>query len=120
MSIRNYLAAIFFAASATVSAPAFADSYVAEADSWEEVDINVCSPRLYFRATGDGDTDLDFYVTDPSGETVYVDDDHTDYTWATLRTGIYPGSGRCRTFTLHVRNLGSVWNEFQLYTEGRT
>ena len=60
----------------------------------------------YVTVDGDGDTDLDCWVYDASGQLVDRDVDSTDY--CILET---PGLGRHR---LVVRNLGDVYNEYEL------
>ena len=59
---------------------------------------------------GDGDTDLDLYVVDESGNRVCVDDDDTDLmicSWTPARTA---------EFRVAIRNLGGVYNEYMLST----
>lgn len=55
---------------------------------------------------GDGDTDLDLYVYDPSGTLVVMDDDNLDVClaqWVPQRTGVY---------TIKVVNRGNVYNDY--------
>jgi hypothetical protein len=60
--------------------------------------------------SGDGYTDLDLYVYDQNGSLVAYDEDYTDeclVRWIPSRTG---------TFTIVVKNLGRVWNQYYLLT----
>ena len=62
---------------------------------------------------GDGDTDLDLYVLDESGSSVCADDGPTDVmicSWIPATT---------RVFRIEVRNLGDVYNDYSLQTNGR-
>ena len=59
---------------------------------------------------GDGDTDLDLYVYDEHGNTICTGlsfSDRESCSWTPRWTG---------PFTIEVRNLGGVWNRFQLAT----
>lgn len=80
--------------------------YRAGANDSATVNFEVCgSRRLSVR--GDGDTDLDFTVTNRNGDTVHSDFDLTDVTFATLNT-----KEGCETFSMEVDNLGDVYNLF--------
>ena len=60
---------------------------------------------------GDGDTDLDVYVYDPSGNLVGSDTDDTDWcevSWFAYRGGMY---------RIVVRNRGGVYNEFTIQAD---
>jgi hypothetical protein len=62
------------------------------------------------RIRGDGDTDLDCFVYNSSGQLVAVDNDGTDYCildWYPRWAGSY---------RIVVRNLGSVYNVYQIIT----
>jgi hypothetical protein len=62
---------------------------------------------------GDGDTDLDLYVLDGNGRVIVSDEDATDYCvvrFTVTRSGY---------FTVKVRNLGSVYNEYRISTSIR-
>lgn len=66
------------------------------------------------RLTGDGDTDVDIFVFDPSGREVARDisiDDNESASFTAQRTG---------TYRVDVRNLGNVWNGYQIWRELRT
>ena len=92
----------------TVAETSGAGDYRAEANSVLKVNLPVCSAtRLEVR--GDGDTDLDFTVTDAAGNSVHSDFDLSDITFATLD----PGS-ECQTYTVAVDNLGDVYNDFSI------
>jgi hypothetical protein len=56
--------------------------------------------------SGDGDTDLDLYVYDENGYLIASDTDLTDQCVVSF-TPLWTGS-----FTIKVRNLGSVWNAY--------
>lgn len=60
---------------------------------------------------GDGDTDLDLYVFDPSDRLVASDEGYTDSMSVSFE------ARRSGTYTIQVRNLGSVWNAFTLKAE---
>jgi len=58
--------------------------------------------------SGDGDTDLDLYVTDENGNTICSDTDASDTMlcqWTPAWTG---------PFGIHIRNLGRVYNNYVL------
>jgi hypothetical protein len=58
--------------------------------------------------SGDGDTDLDLYVTDENGNAICSDTDASDTMlcrWTPAWTG---------TFGIHIRNLGRVYNNYKL------
>lgn len=60
---------------------------------------------------GDGDTDLDLYIYDESGNRVCSDADSTDTMycrWTPKRTG---------DFTIKIKNLGDVYNQYDLLVE---
>jgi len=83
-----------------------AGEYRADANTSLLVDLPVCgTTRLEVR--GDGDTDLDFTVTDSGGDTVHSDLDLSDVTFTTLEP-----SNECETFQISVANLGDVYNVF--------
>ncbi len=82
--------------------------YSAPASGSVSVDLPVCSAsRLEVR--GDGDTDLDFIITDASGRTVHSDFDLSDVLYSTLTP-----SSECETFAMEVSNLGDVFNVFSV------
>lgn len=59
---------------------------------------------------GDGDTDLDLYVYDENGNSVCTDNDYTDTmycSWVPKWTG---------EFTVRIKNLGDVYNVYDLLT----
>lgn len=83
-------------------------SYRAEANGSIRVGLPVCgATRLEVR--GDGDTDLDFTVTDEAGNPVHADADLSDATYATLTP-----PGECENYELRVDNLGGVFNQFSV------
>ena len=82
--------------------------YSAPANRSVRVDLPVCSTsRLEVR--GDGETDLDFTITDASGNTIFSDFDLSDVAYATLTAG-----AECETFAMEVSNLGDVSNVFSV------
>ncbi len=60
---------------------------------------------------GDGDTDLDLFVFDPSGQRVAADEGLTDEMMVGFR------ARRSGTYQIEVKNLGDVWNAFRLTVE---
>ncbi|WP_162627639.1 hypothetical protein [Erythrobacter sp. KY5] len=78
--------------------------YRVSANAATKVALRVCSVTKV-RARGDGDTDLDFDVTDSAGTSIHSDYDTTDATEFTLD----PGS-ECGDFQMAVENLGDVYN----------
>ncbi|GAA0267908.1 hypothetical protein GCM10009127_04580 [Alteraurantiacibacter aestuarii] len=116
MQIVRFLTGMLIAAGLAISAPAFAqsDSYRVEANSTQTIDLNICNPEVYVSVRGDGDTDLDFSITNAAGSIVHSDYDLTDITFASLyrRDGV-----ACETFKLEVRNLGNVWNRYEVTLE---
>lgn len=78
-------------------------------DRWE-IGRFRAGERAQVIVDGDGDTNLDCYVYDEHQNLIGEDDDATDYcvlSWIPRYTG---------PFTLSVRNLGRVWNEYVLTT----
>lgn len=57
---------------------------------------------------GDGDTDLDCYVYDLSGQLLGKDDDATDYCIVDFYRR------RSGNVKVHIVNLGTVWNRYEL------
>ncbi|WP_299191597.1 hypothetical protein [uncultured Erythrobacter sp.] len=92
----------------TVAEESGPGSYNAAANSSIRVDLPVCSTSL-LEVRGDGDTDLDFTITDEGGDTIHSDFDLSDVTYATLS----PSDG-CETFAMAVDNLGDVYNVFSV------
>lgn len=62
------------------------------------------------RVIGDGDTDLDCYLLDGNGNTVDSDRGPSDTCYLTV-IPVWTGA-----FTVRVRNLGDVYNEYTLRT----
>lgn len=84
----------------------------AEAESSQTYTLSLCAPSVFLEVHGDGDTDLDFWVYDPSGREVHSDTDGTDITFATLSSGRSYGS--CADFSLRIHNFGSVYNQVEI------
>ncbi len=98
---------------ATVAETEGAGEYRADANSALIVNLPVCGVnRLEVR--GDGDTDLDFTITDSTGSTVHSDFDLSDVTITTLA----PSLEECETFAMEVSNLGDVYNVFSVALTG--
>jgi hypothetical protein len=108
------LAALLVATFPTV-AHADVTTWHAAAYGEHVLDLKVCSPRASLTVIGDGDTDLDFLVTDPGGNVIASESSSQDRLNVTFRTGIYPSENICRTFKLHITNYGHVYNEFAVY-----
>ena len=113
MKHLSHAAVVLAAASSIHAAPALAqtDSYRVEANDRTSIDITICNPEVYVSVAGDGDTDLDFTVRDPNGNTVHSDYDLTDITFFTLYR---LASSGCETHVMDVNNLGNVWNRFEI------
>lgn len=113
MTFLRTAAAAILAACGLGAVPALAqtDSYRVEANDSTSIDITICNPEVYVSVAGDGDTDLDFVVRNPRGDTVHSDYDLTDITFFTLYR--LAGSG-CETHVMDVTNLGDVWNRFEI------
>lgn len=78
--------------------------YRVRANSATKVALRVCD-RTKVSAQGGGGTDLDFDVTDATGESIHTDYDLTDKTEFMLD----PGSG-CKDYQMQVNNLGDTNN----------
>ena len=115
MNRLHGLVALAAAASMGLSATAQASeqTYRVDATSESTIDISVCSSSVYLQANGDGDTDLDFWLYDNSGNLVHSDTDSTDITFFTISNGS-AGSGRCLPYQLKVQNFGNVYNNMTL------
>ncbi|WP_108786752.1 hypothetical protein [Erythrobacter sp. Alg231-14] len=86
-----------------------AGEYRAEANSALTINLPICGANRV-EVRGDGDTDLDFSITDLSGRTVHNDLDLSDVTYATLA----PSLEECENFEMVVTNLGEVYNDFSV------
>ena len=89
------------------SAWAQVDSYRVDANSYEETEITICNPRVRVVMNGDGDTDLDFVITNARGQTVHSDYGLSDRSTAVLNR---TNGRQCEDFNLRTTNLGNVWN----------
>jgi len=101
-----------FALGAT-SAQASIDEYAAGPGSSVSVNLEVCSAETQLAVRGDSGTDLDFVVTNPSGETVHSDTAVDDYISVVLENK----TSSCGTFNLAVSNLGDESNTFTVVLE---
>ena len=84
------------------------NSFRSEANSTQGYTLTLCAPSVYLEVRGDGDTDLDFWVTDDRGNQVHSDTDTTDITFATLNNG--RARGTCAAYNLRIQNFGNVYN----------
>ena len=98
----------------STAAMAQADSYRIEANATQNTTITICNPEVRVVLTGDGDTDLDFVITNSRGETVHSDYGLSDRSTATLyrRSNV-----DCEDFNLRTTNLGNVWNLLDISLE---
>lgn len=78
------------------------------AGSNDTYSLNLCAPSVHLEIRGDGDTDLDFWISDAAGRVVHSDTDSTDLTFATISTGL--SRGQCAAYDLRIRNYGNVYN----------
>jgi hypothetical protein len=103
------LAAAPAARAATTHAVGGAGRFIAPAQRTVVHRFRFAAGRLVsLTVVGDGDTDLDFVLRGPDGRVLLSDVDGTDYTrfvFVATRGGEY---------TLEVRNLGPVYNEYVL------
>lgn len=113
MKTMRSAAAILATIGTVIASPALAqsDSYRVEANDSTTIDITICNPEVYVSVAGDGDTDLDFVVRNPRGDTVHSDYDLTDITFFTLYR---LASSGCEVHEMDVTNLGNVWNRFDI------
>jgi hypothetical protein len=95
------------------SASASVDEYSVGANSALRINLVVCSAETQLAVQGNGGTDLDFIVTDPSGTAVHSDQGIDDY----LSVVLDKNGGDCATFGLAVSNLGEESNTFQVVLE---
>jgi hypothetical protein len=100
------------AAAALLSVPASAQSSTYRVDAYggDDVALTLCNPQVRVEVRGDGDTDLDFTITNGSGTVLHSDVDETDWTV----TNIDNGDSECRKYNLHVENYGEVYNEYSV------
>lgn len=84
-----------------------------DANSTDQVLFYACSSQANLRADGDDDTDLDYTIYDGPNSVVFSDVDLTDMTATTLR-----GASGCREYTMHVANLGNVYNQYEVSFNG--
>jgi len=98
------------------TAMAQGQTYRAGANATRSIDLSLCTDNVYVSVRGDGDTDLDFTITDNFGRQVHRDFDSTDITFVTLRPRITNG---CVKYVLQVQNRGTVYNNFTVTTEDR-
>lgn len=111
-TLKKMTAGLVAVAMLAVATPVAAQqgTVVARVQAYQTVETTVWLSAGWHRVTvdGDGDTDLDLYVSDVFGNTLAVDDDYTDYCIGNF----YLPSGRF--VRIQIRNLGGVWNEYAL------
>lgn len=94
-----------------LAAPAFAQFYrIARVPAYDSHTWRVWAPAGFTSVIvdGDGDTDLDCWVYDRFGTLLGSDTDSTDLCIVPV---YHPSSG---DLTVHIRNLGDVYNEYEL------
>ena len=94
-------------------AHAAVDEYTVEPSQRLDINLNVCSAETQLAVRGTGETDLDFEVTSPSGESLVSDAGIDDYISIVLTNE----SEGCAQFSLSVSNLGEEDNAFTLVLE---
>lgn len=116
MRLFKISAAMLATAAVALATPAMAqtDSYRVDANASQTINLNICNPEVRVSVRGDGDTDLDFTITNSSGAVVHSDFDLTDVTFATLNRR---NDVQCENFQLDVTNLGGVWNQMEVSLE---
>jgi hypothetical protein len=87
-------------------------TYRVEANDTYWVDLTLCAPRIHFEGVGNGQTDVDYVIYDPSNREVFSDYALNDRATTTIRTTA--GNGRCEVFRLRLNNLGSQWNPIRI------
>lgn len=93
-----------------LASPAFAQSvetYRVEANSTRNLDLRLCGREIEVKANGDGDTDLDFFLKNASGNVIFRDTDDTDLMIARVEQ-----TSGCANYKLNIVNLGNVYNRF--------
>ncbi len=98
---------------AATSANASVDDYSVGGNSSVNINLEVCSATSQLAVQGNGGTDLDFTVSDPSGMSVHSDVGIDDY----LSVVLEKNGDDCETFSLSVSNLGDEANPFQVVLE---
>ncbi len=100
-----------------VPAMAQAYSYRVEANASTRIDMDICNPVVDVAVAGDGDTDLDFVVSNARGDIIHSDYDLTDITFFTI---VRTARSGCEDYAMDVTNLGNVWNQFAVVLTNRT
>lgn len=117
MSMRRFIAiacGVLGLATLPQGAQAQSDSIRIDANSTHTTTLTICNPEVRVVMSGDGDTDLDFSITNARGDVVFSDYGLSDQSTTTLERG--RGSG-CEEFDLRVTNLGDVWNMLDISLE---
>lgn len=94
-------------------AHAAVDEYTVEPSQRLDINLDVCSAETQLAVRGTGETDLDFEVKSPSGESLVSDAGIDDYISIVLNNE----SDGCAKFSLSVSNLGDEDNTFTLVLE---
>lgn len=89
-------------------------TYRVEAKGRHGVDFSICSPEVRIDVRGDGDTDLDFVVSDANGNVVHSDYGLTDQASFTIARR---SDMECEQFSMETINLGDVYNLYQVQME---
>lgn len=89
------------------------DEYSIEPSQRLQIDIDVCSAETQLAVRGNSNTDLDFDVTSPQGETLVSDVGIDDYISLILENA----DEECSQFGLSVSNLGEEKNDFTVVVE---
>lgn len=105
-----FVACVTMAATIATPASAQAGNYSVDAFDTDNITLTLCNPDVRIEVHGDGDTDLDFTITGPTGTVLHSDTDETDWTVAT----IHNGDRTCRKYTLKVENYGDVYNRYSV------
>ena len=107
------MACVGLLALAANPAHAAVDDYTVEPSQRLDINLDVCSAETQLAVRGTGETDLDFEVKSPGGESLVSDAGIDDYISIVLTNE----SEGCAQFTLSVSNLGEEENAFTLVLE---
>jgi len=113
MCRASFLACVGLFALSAQSAHAAVDEYTIEPSQRLDINLDVCSAETQLAVRGTGETDLDFEVTSPDGESLVSDAGIDDYISIVLTNE----SEGCAQFSLSVSNLGDEETEFTLVLE---
>ena len=112
--MKHSIAAALFGFSGLMATAARAGDDVSTFDVQAGATLNLtmtlCAPLVDVEIVGDGDTDLDFYIYDSTGELVFFDEELSDWTNLTVEQP----ANECREYDLEVINYGDVYNRFRV------